>query len=182
VEPTREELLDLRAKYVEMLRLRVDDAAGSAADPRAAMAALARRFPGALREIDELPLDEIRARAEALQAAAAGLAKIEPWMAAMVLFHALTRGALAVKRWLAGRRDVDLDTTQAFALEVLELPHAADAMAWRADLARLASPPRGRVTDLVFERIARELGVSDDEARRLMFGVPRRERRATRSP
>ena len=141
MQPTPEELLDLRAKYVEMLRLRVEDEASGAPDPRGAMADLARRFPGALREIDELPLEEIRARADALHAAAADGAKAEPWMAAMVLFHALTRGALAVKRWLGGRKEVDEPTARAFALEAPSLPYGrGDVLVHRVRAVSRARP------------------------------------------
>src|SRR4051812_37187833 len=99
-EPTpnvsRADLADLRAKYEEMLRLRIAHDEGDTRDPRRAMAALASQFPGALREIDELPMDEIRARVEALrqaeERAAAGSEEIAPWMRATILFHAFTRG------------------------------------------------------------------------------------------
>src|SRR5580692_10487397 len=160
-----------------MLRLRLDDASAAPSDPRVAMAALARRFPGALREIDELPLDIIRARIEALDATLANPSRAEPWMMAIAMFHALTRGALSVKRWLSGRKVVDEECARAFALEAPSLAHGEDAIGWCEDLARLASPPRGRVTDLVYERIAQKLGVSDADARLLAFGPTRRDRR-----
>jgi hypothetical protein len=175
--PTRAELDELALKYDEMLRLRLADDRGEMADPRAAMAALAGRFPGALREIDELPLGVIRARRQALRAAGEDPSRIEPWMKAQALFHALTRGALCAKRWLAGHKTVDDDARQAFAREAASLCYADDARAWAGDLARVARPPRGRVTDLVFERIAGELGVSNAEARHLVFGPSRRERK-----
>jgi hypothetical protein len=174
---TARDLEELRSKYVEMRRLRVADASGEAGDPRADMAELARRFPGALREIDELPLEVIEARIEALGAALGDPSRVEAWMAPLAMFHAMTRGALAVKRWLAGRKVVDDECAQAFAVEAPSLPHGDDAMQWCGDLARLASPPRGRVTDLVFERIAQRLGVGEAEARVMAFGVPRRHRR-----
>jgi hypothetical protein len=177
VAPTPAQIEELWLKYVEMLRLRLDDASPAPGDPRVAMADLARRFPGSLREIDELPLGVIRARIEALEAARADPTKAEPWMAALAMFHALTRGALSVKRWLGGRKAIDEDCARAFALEAPSLPHADDVLRWCNDLARLASPPRGRVTDLVYERIAADLGLDDAAARVLTFGLPRRERR-----
>jgi hypothetical protein len=177
VVPTPGEIEELRLKYVEMLRLREDDASATPADPRSAMAQLARRFPGSLREIDELPLDVIRARIEALEATARDPSRAEPWMSALSMFHSLTRGALSVKRWLAGRKVVDEECARAFALEAPSLAHGDDALGWCGDLERLASPPRGKVTDLVYERIARALEVSDAEARLLAFGPSRRDRR-----
>ncbi len=159
---------ELRAKYEEILRLRLLHGTAGEPDPRAAMAKLAGEFPGALREIDELSLDELRARIEALAAADAGAAPA-PWMRAMARYHALTRGALCAKSWLAGRKHVTGEMREAFAREATGLCWAADARAWADGLDALASPPRGRVTDLVFTRIAAELGVGDDDARALVF-------------
>lgn len=178
--PTRAEIDELRLKYAEMLRLRLLDQAGTGGDPRQAMAELAKRFPGALREIDELPLEVIRARIAALTAAEEDPSRAEPWMAALAMFHTLTRGALAVKRWLGGRRVVDEETARAFALDVPSLVYADDALAWCKDLALLASPPRGKVTDLVFEKMAGALGVSNEDARMLVFGPSRAARAASR--
>ena len=70
------DLTDLRAKYEEILRLRLLHGTGDEPDPRRAMAALAGRFPGALRELDDLPLPEIRARIEALRAAFARFSSV----------------------------------------------------------------------------------------------------------
>src|SRR4051812_43200333 len=92
-----------------MLRLRLlhdrarEDAQFVEPDPRPAMAELARDFPGALREIDELPINVIRERIEALTVAEKDRARVEPWMHAHAIFHRLARGALVAKRWLEGR-------------------------------------------------------------------------------
>ena len=174
-----EHLADLRLKYEEMLRLRLLDEAGATLDPRCAMAALAGRFPGALREIDELPMEEIRTRIHALRAAETDRARELPWMRAIARFHALTRGALSAKRWLAGRKIADV---AAFTRDVPGLAHAKDARAWESDLGKIARPPRGRITDLVFARLAIELGLSEDEARHLVFGTARRKRLSSSKP
>jgi hypothetical protein len=171
---TRSDLAALREKYETMLALRL---APRGDDPRRAMAALASRFPGALREIDELPLETIAARITELRACEGGVATTL-WMEAIHLFHALTRGALCAKKWLAGRKDIDDAVSAAFDREAAELCWEADARAWRDDLTRLASPPRGRVTELVYERMGTLLGVSAAEARLLVFGLSRRARRA----
>jgi hypothetical protein len=173
---TRSDLIALREKYEEMLRLRLEP---SGADPRRAMAALALRFPGSLREIDELPLDTIAARVSRLRASEGGAPTL-PWMEAMHLFHSMTRGALCAKRWLAGRKGIDEEIRAAFDRAAGGLCGGDDAREWSADLARLASPPRGRVTELVYERIGVRLGMSAAEARTLVFGASRRERRAAR--
>ena len=141
-------------------------------DPQMAreqMAELARRYPGALREIDELELSEIQARIEALDATLRGEQGHAPWMVAVGLFHTLMRGALSTKRWLAGRRVVDEAMEGHFAAALAGLAFADDASAWQGELARVAAPPRGRVSSLVFERIALHFATTEAKARRLVF-------------
>jgi hypothetical protein len=166
---SREALLDLHVKYMEMRRLRILALESPTVDPKAWMAELATRFPGALREIDELPLEEIDARLTALSTASADAAMVEPWMEATARFHELTRGVLAVKRWLAGKKEIATTDRAEFERIAKDLPHGEDAIAWRDDLEAIANPPRGKVTDLVFARIARELTTTTENARRLVF-------------
>jgi hypothetical protein len=165
------ELEPLRSKYEEMLDMRLAHEAGTEdlGEVRVRMAELALRFPGALREIDQLELREIRARIESLGMALRGECEKAEWMIAVGLFHAAMRGALSIKRWLAGRKHVDAALEHAFAREVAGLAFPEDAKAWRGELARIASPPRGRLTSVVFERVARQLGTSERKARRLVF-------------
>ncbi len=170
---TRSDLAALREKYEEMLRLRIES---SGEDPRRAMAALASRFPGALREIDDLPLETIAARLTELKACERDGAAARAWMEACHAFHSLTRGALCAKKWLAGRKEIDSEVREAFDREVSMLCWADEARAWRQDLERLAAPPRGRVTELVYEKMSTALGVTAEEARHLVFGPPRRLR------
>lgn len=177
---TREALEELLFKYVEMLAMRLAHESQDADEVHAErrMNALARRFPGALREIDDLEMDEIRWRIDRLDAALRGEVAVERWMQAVALFHASARGALCAKRWLAGRkrRDVDSATQRAYTAAVPTLTFPEDAGPWVSDLASVASPPRGRLMDLVFRRVAGELATTDEEVRRLVFGIPRRER------
>jgi hypothetical protein len=169
---TRDELVALRGKYEEMLRLRLD---ASGADPRRAMAALASEFPGALREIDDLTLEALRLRVKqiALAERDGGAA---PWMEAIHLFHVLTRGALCAKKWLAGRKAIDAEARALFEQEASALCWGTDALRWTGELHRLAAPPRGRVTDLVYEAMGAILDLSPDDARLLAFGPPRKAR------
>jgi hypothetical protein len=179
----REALEGLRLKYAEMLDMRVADATAAADEgrTRARMAQLATRFPGALREIDDLELSEIRRRIAALDLALREQERVEKWMEALALFHTLARGALCAKRWLRKRKRVDTDLQQAYAVAASSFAFPEDARLWTADLARIALPPRGRVLDVVFARVARELGVGERHARILVFGVSRRERRGRRA-
>ena len=169
----RETLVDLRGKYVEMLRLRVAHDSRIEEDPRRDMAKLASRFPGALREMDELPLAEIHARIDALLSAEREPSKCAPWMDAVAMFHELLRGALCAKRWLSGRAPAgDDETRAAFEGDSPTLCYSIEAVAWAHDLPRVATPPRGRLTELVYERISASLGITVAEARALVF--PRR--------
>jgi hypothetical protein len=169
---------ELLAKYGEMLAMRLAHDAGDE-DPAAVkerMAGLAARFPGALREIDELELGEIRRRIERLEAFLLSPEHEEPWMEAVGQFHLAARGALGAKRWLEGRKGVDARMEGEFLRQAATLPFSQELRTWAGDLACIASPPNGRVTDLVFARVARLLGTTDEEARRRVFGVSRRAR------
>ena len=178
------DLRALRDKYERMLRLRLLHARAKAEpefdepDPRLAMAELAREFPGALREIDTLPTDALHQRIAALIAAERDPSGVEPWMHAQVAFHRLARGILTVKRWLAGR-PVTPRLEADFAGAVARLPNGGDAMAWASELAAVSAPPRGRLMDLVYKRLARELGADEVAARAMV--MPRRRSLRRRS-
>ena len=177
------DLRALRDKYERMLGLRLlhvrarEDPRFEEPDPRPAMAELAAEFPGALREIDDLPLDVIRRRIDAVAAAERDPSRAEPWMRAYFTFHRLARGALAVKRWLEGR-PVTPELEDAFRRELPDLRNAHDAAAWAPDLAAIAAPPRGRVMDLVYQRLAGELGTDVAAARAAVMPSRRSGRRA----
>jgi hypothetical protein len=163
------DLTSLRTKYARLLALRElherakSDATFVEPDPRQEMTSLARTWPGSLRELDELPMDVIRTRITALDRALRDPSRIEQWMIAQAAFHRLARGALSAKRWLGKRKRITSDVRASF-----EEHAPRDARAWRDALADVASPPRGRLMDLVFARLASELDVSIAEARRLV--------------
>jgi hypothetical protein len=173
------EARQLRDKYVEMLAMRLAHASGhqEATDVRARMMALAARFPGALREIDDLDLVELRSRIAKLEGVLTGALPSEPWMEAVSLFHEMTRGALCAKRWLSGRKRADAAVEGAYAMHVAGLEDSEDARAWMGELAAIAMPPGGRLTALVYARIGRILGTSDSQARNLVFGASARSGR-----
>lgn len=131
-------------------------------DPRREMAQLAVEFPGALREIDRLPLEVIQARIGALTLAEAQPASTERWMTAQVLFHRYARGALAAKRWLNGRKTI----TATLRDELAQL--GDEARLFEDSLHVVANPPRGRLMDVVYERVALALEITVKEARVLL--------------
>lgn len=141
--------------------MRIAHAAGTEGDPRAEMRALAAEFPGALRELDELPLAEIEARVEALSAPPP-----PTWAPAMARYHGWMRLGLAVKRrfprdsapsevhaWLRAQRP-----SRAPEPRVEELTVEA--------VGALLRPPGGRLSRWVLARIARDTdrAVEDVEA------------------
>lgn len=135
----------LVAKYEEILRLRRAAPTESAAEARPALRALAREFPGALRELDALPMEEIEARLAALRALAAG-GREAPWMRVLESYHRHFRGALALKGAIA-RGPLDAATLD------------AAAASWLPERAAVHRPPGGRLGPLVVARVAEELGV-----------------------
>jgi hypothetical protein len=145
------------------------DATFVEADPRAKMAELARAFPGALREIDRLPREIIESRIESLRAVERAERPLERWMEAQALFHRLARGALVTKRWLGRRREVTEELHAAFVAALPELGPDAAIFVATADLALVATPPFGRVTEVVHAKVGEALGVTADEARALVF-------------
>jgi hypothetical protein len=169
-EVSRAELAELKWKYEEMLRLRLEDSAHPGGDPRREMAALAERFPGSLRELDELPLEAIVARIDALSRCVDSGQAMAPWMPASVRFHQLMRGALVAKKWIGARRSIDSALARVFRDGLEGSPSGKDALAWADDLDRVAHPPQGKLTALVFARLADELGVSPREARERVLG------------
>jgi hypothetical protein len=177
-----EGLLALLTKYEQIERLRVAHLSPNEPNPQRAMASLAAAFPGSLRELDELPMHEIRARIVALQSATLAPESQARWMIATGLFHGIARGALAAKRWLAGRKDVNDELRASFLRAAVRMRYADDTCAWADDLARIASPPRGRLMDLVFERLAERLGTRDVDTRGLVFGTRERARGGRGSP
>jgi hypothetical protein len=132
----------LADKYRRMAQLRASlpadrppDAAG-----RATLKQLAREFPGALRELDSLPTDEIDARLQALERG-----DDAPWMRWMARYHALMRAALHIK----GRTRGDDDLARLAAEAGVDEPFA------RA----VAAPIHGRIMAVVFDRLAAEEGL-----------------------
>lgn len=165
---------DLRLKYDEILLLRLEHAehGSDAPPPQPRLQALATRFPGALREIDRLPLSELRHRIARLAAVGAGQ-PAERWMVAVALFHQLARGALCAKRWMNGEKRTGLAARIAFEAELDRLAFPREAGAWIDHLDAIAAPPGGRLTELVYARVASSLEASLAEAKELVFGERR---------
>lgn len=174
--PSAEQLEALLEKYREMRRMRREDAAGLRHDPRDEMRRLARRFPGALREIDELPLEVIEERVRVLEAVLAGRDEPPEWAAYFADYHGIMRAVLRIKRMCLGAADLD----EAIACVRQGYDPASDEPSLdelgEEAVAGITRPEGGRLNPWVFERIAALHGVSTDHVRRTLF--PPRHRRS----
>jgi hypothetical protein len=95
----------LREKYRRMLELRHELSGPPDATMRARLKALARDFPGALRELDTLPTDEIERRLQARDD--------EDWVRWMCRFHELMKTALRVRSVPDAAKEADEAFVQA---------------------------------------------------------------------
>lgn len=147
-------------KYSLMLRMRERDLAGDVPDPRAEMASLARRFPGALREIDERPIDDIRGRLEQLRAASAGRAEVPQWAALQTAYHGAMRAFLRVRPLLRGRTEGQARECVASSYRPASPDEPAVDVILGPLFAQLYAPPEGRLNPVVFSYVAALHGVT----------------------
>jgi len=160
-------LISLADKYREIGRLR-DEEAGDAGDPKPAMAALAARFPGALRQIDRLPRDEVRSRMRALDAVLEGEGEAPAWAHWEIAYHGRLRAMLRVKRAILHAKD----DAEALRLATAAWRQAPDEPAEPMNAERLASirePPEGRLNPLVVAAVADHHGVTGEEVTAALF-------------
>jgi hypothetical protein len=137
------------------------------------MRALARTFPGALRELDELPLEVIEARLRALEAALAAGPPFAQWIALQVDYHAWMRAALRVKRVSRGRGG---DGLESVLRDLAALPAATpedvgplEPALDRSAVAVILEPPGGRLGPWVMAEVGRRAGVDAETVRRALF-------------
>ena len=167
--PSPDELLALLRKYDVIAKLRRERAHGAAVAARSVLRDLAREFPGALRELDTVPLGEVDRRRRVLDEAAQGGAP-EPWMLWMIAYHATMRAALLVKARLArSRSPSDELVRRAIADASLSSGVAIDDAFVRA----VARPPKGRLNVAVFDKLSQTFGVPADEIWQVLFPARR---------
>lgn len=167
VAPTRDELVALEAKYVQIESLRQARERGEPIPERMVFKSMAERFPGVLRELDTLSMETITWRRQALAVAISG-GSVEPWMAWMVAYHGLLRAALWIKIRTAKQPDVTPER-MAFLLRGItnEFGFGVDEV-FVQDAAR---PRTGRLNVVVLARLETMFGVPIVEIRRGLFGV-----------
>ena len=136
---------------------------------RGTLRALAKEFPGALRELDTLALAEIARRRRALSRAARGGA-IESWMAWMVAYHATMRAALVIKVKLGKSRPISDATMRAV---ITDAARRTGVHADRSLVRSVARPPQGRLNVVVFERLGQKFALPADEIWQALFPARR---------
>ncbi len=161
----RASLLALSRKYEALAELRRAQHQMSQRDVQEPLRQLSREFPGALRELDSLPLEEILGRALSLSRCADG-AEQEPWMEWAHVYHLTMRAALSVKRRTRARRALSAEEAGALAqLSSQENGCACDA----AFVNEVVNPPNGRVNAVVFARLEQRFGLSAAVIREALF-------------
>ena len=167
--PSRAAIEALLDKYREMRRMRAEHAAGLASDPKPEMRALAARFPGALREIDELPYERIEERIDVLEAVLRAETDAPAWARYAVDYHGFLRAALRIKRACTGCPTVD----DAIALVCGTYRPADDEPSLEAigedGIRAIVRPDRGRLNPWVYARVAELHGVTPDDVRLALF-------------
>jgi hypothetical protein len=163
VPPLRtEDVAALARKYRALASLRRDRADGKPIPAREVFRDLADEFPGALRDLDTLPMNVIDARLTLLEACLAGHAERETWMAIEHANHAWLRAALMLKRRLRKRRVVSEEDALRLADEVsARVGVAVDA----AFVCEVAAPREGRLRTVVATRVARACGITVEQVR-----------------
>jgi hypothetical protein len=161
----------LRRKYQIIRELRLAAAADAGIAPRARLAALARAFPGALRELDQLPMSDIEARLLALERVLDQGAQPEQWMQLQASYHGFMRAVLRIRLRSRGR-PLEIDDAERELLAVRYEPAADEPPIERFDLVALRvirRPPGGRLNPWVFSEVARDHGVNPELVRQALF-------------
>lgn len=156
-------LAALRDKYLALITLRTDHAAGAPPPDKQALRALAARFPGALRELDQRSMQDLLARRDALvHYLAAGVpSQLPAWATLQIRYHGIMRAVLRLKA--AGVATPE----QAASLlaDLLGREGTPGLSFWDARrVALVRRPPAGRLNPLVIEWTAEICGVSTQYA------------------
>jgi hypothetical protein len=178
MDTTQRELLRaLHGKYVRLHALRVSAAPAHAERVRPELAELARTYPGALRELDRLPLETIAARLAAIDAVLANASEPAQWMRLQLAYHGFMRAVLRLRRGLlAYAQPLEVASV---VLAVLDYQPALDEPpSARFDLGALQlikKPPHGRLNPWVLAQVAADHGVSVAVVHDALFAAAARD-------
>lgn len=158
------ELALLAEKLRELLVLR---ALGVENPPRDRLRALAARFPGALRELDRVPVELLTQRLDAVEAALVGGA-IPPWAKATSRYHGWLRVALRLRAEAARSEEAALAWAAGY---VPAFPGDPGPERLEVGVLRsLLTPPGGRLAQVAVSLVAEEEGTTPAAISGLLFG------------
>lgn len=160
-----EALAELAKKYRTLLAWRAQKQRDGSEPAREAFRALARQFPGALRELEVLSTETLEQRAIELEACARGECEATLWMLAIESFHRWMRVALRVKA-RAKAHSHEMSSDKSLAPE--------DAVFVR----KLLDRGTNRLRPVVIERVAVDLNVEPSVVAHIVL---QREHTNTRS-
>jgi hypothetical protein len=169
MEPRIRRLLTaLRTKYRTLRALRTAAATPPKDELRAQLAALAQAFPGALRELDQLPLACIEARLSAIDRALEEDAP-EIWMTLQIGYHGFMRAVLRIRRQTRQHATAS-ELTAAVALTYTPAEDEPPAARFdRAALEIIRNPPAGRLNPWVLAEVAKDHGVTPAMVQESLF-------------
>jgi len=138
---------------------------GDDADAKARMRRLAADFPGALRELDRLPMVTIDERIATLEAGQRPL-----WAEVLIAYHGWLRVALRVRRELRGATDDPKRIIEWLRAQARRRPGDPPLAAVDEETIQgFLRPPAGRITRWAIERIARDRGLTPQEVSDVAF-------------
>jgi hypothetical protein len=167
--PTPEQLARLLDKYRALRQLRVTRAEVS---PRAELSALAASFPGALRELDRVPLPLIEQRIASLSAALENRERVAAWMTLQIAYHGFMRAVLRLRRGLLSVSEHELSDPHACLQRLAYIAAGDEPAPERLDTTALSvirRPPGGRLNPWVMEQVARDLAVRPADIEQALF-------------
>ena len=167
VDRERQLIRALCAKYESLCDLRQRQESSVA--PRSELAALAAAYPGALRELDCLPMEELEQRRSLLRAVVEGTAQVERWMQLQIAYHGCMRAVLRIRR-------LQLEQERSEQPQVIHFEPLPDEPALESfdaqDLAAIRKPPGGRLNPWVLARLARVHATSVACIEIALWGAP----------
>ncbi len=117
---------------------------GDEHDVRPSMQSMAREFPGALDELDWLPLEEIEGRLSAIEGSLAR-GRAERWMEWMAAYHESMRAALYLARHRGERDEASL---------AKEAERVAGVRCDVEFVRQVTGTKRGHLSEIVVQRLA----------------------------
>jgi superfamily II DNA helicase RecQ len=173
-------MLALQRKYETLLLLRnAQETVGTKhrTETKQALQALAKEFPGALRELDAMPYQEIQRRIAHLQLLQTDPSALpQQWVLPMMRYHQLLRSALENKHWCNAQRLLPSRQSSSDSQRSSnETPSQNQQVAAlkrhsREPLRPLTTAPaKQRLTATVLQQMAEEFSLSAEKMKEILF-------------